>query len=196
VHPAALGWAVVICTLRPMPFRGHDEERLPKELRYLASVLDTWGDDGSGRVLVEVLARAQVWEPYFQVVRWRERRGVYALEHDDVYVLAMINALGGGMDAEVLNAALREDQELRDNTFWRIFEVPGPKRVNLAYLDRYRGEAGEGWAASIETLVDEGTLPRDRVLEACEAATRREFPAFQRAWFKRLARRLGAGGTS
>lgn len=177
-----------------MPFRGHREEHLPKELRYFASVLDTWGDDGSGRGLVEVLARAQVWEPYFQVIRWRERRGVYGLEHDDVYVLAMINALGGGMDAEVLSAALREDQELRD-TFWRIFEVPGPKRVNLAYLDRYRGEAGEGWAESIEILVDEGTLPRDRVLEACEGAIRREFPAFQKAWFKRLAKRLSAGRT-
>ena len=60
---------------------------------------------------MEFLAREQIWEPYFQVVRWRERQGIYDVEHDEIYVLAMINALGGGMNAEVLNRALREDTE-------------------------------------------------------------------------------------
>ncbi len=148
--------------------------------------------DGTGRSLVLALATLPVWEPYFQVVRWRERRGTYALEHDDPYVLAMINALGGGMDATVLADALREDVELRESTFWRIFEVHGTRRVNLAYLDRHRGEAGQGWAASVRLLVDDGTLSRERVRQACADALDRDLPTAQRRWFEALRARLGS----
>lgn len=161
----------------------------PKHLRYLVRDLDSMGD-GTGRSLVRSLAVARVWEPYFQVVRWRERQGSYELDHDDTYVLAMVNALGGGMQAEILNEAIREDAELRETTFWRIFEVPGTQRVNLAYLDRYRGEPGEGWGSSIVTLVDEGTLPRERVAQACTDALSRSFSRAETAWFRRLRSKI------
>lgn len=157
----------------------------PRHLRHLVGDLDAMGD-GTGRSLVQALSVAQVWEPYFQIVRWRERQGWYELDHDDTYVLAMVNALGGGMQAETLNRAIREDEKLRGTTFWRIFEVPGTRRVNLAYLDRYRGEAGQGWEASIVTLVHEGTLSGDRVAQACIAAIARGFAPSEAAWFKRL----------
>ncbi len=162
---------------------------LPRHLRHLVDDLDALGD-GTGRGLVEALATLRVWEPYFQVVRWRERTGRYALDHDDVYVLAMVNALGGGMDATVLSDALREDVELRESTFWRIFEVPGSRRVNLAYLDRYRGEPDQGWARSIRLLVDDGTLSRAAVRAACADALDRDLPPVQRRWFARLRRQL------
>lgn len=149
--------------------------------------------DGTGRSLVHALATTPVWEPYFQVVRWRERHGEYALEHDDEYVLAMVNALGGGLDASLVCDALRADDELRDSTFWRIFEVPGSRRVNLAYLDRYRGEPGQGWRASIELLVADGTLDREQVLDACAGALRRDVPGAQRRWFEGLRRSLAPG---
>lgn len=74
-------------------------DRVPRHLRHLVRDLDAMGD-GTGRSLVRALAVSQIWEPYFQVVRWRERRGEYHLDHDDTYVLAMVNALGGGMEAE------------------------------------------------------------------------------------------------
>lgn len=142
--------------------------------------------NGTGRSLVHVLATTQLWQPYFQIVRWRERHGEYSLEHDDEYVLAMINALGGGFDASLIHDALKEDEELRESTFWRILEVPGSKRVNMAYLDRYRGESDQGWQASIELLVADGTLDRERVQTACLAALQRDFPPVQRRWFERL----------
>ncbi|WP_146927216.1 DUF6493 family protein [Cellulomonas xylanilytica] len=150
--------------------------------------------DGTGRSLVHALATAQVWEPYFQIVRWRERHGEYVLDHDDEYVLAMINALGGGLDASIVADALTADDELREGTFWRMFEVSGSRRVNLAYLDRYRGEPGQGWQASIDLLVTDGTLDRDRVLDACAGALGRDFPAAQRRWFARLRSSLAASG--
>lgn len=146
--------------------------------------------DGTGRGLVHALATTQVWEPYFQIVRWRERHGEYTLEHDDEYVLAMVNALGGGLDASILCDALSADDELRESTFWRIFEVPGSERVNLAYLDRHRGTAGQGWQTSIERLVADGTLDRDRVLHACAGALRLQLPTAQHQWFDRLRRSL------
>lgn len=162
---------------------------MPKHLRHLVRDLDAMGD-GTGRSLVRWLAAARVWEPYFQVVRWRERQGTYELDHDDTYVLAMVNALGGGMQAEILNEALREDAELRETTLWRIFDVPGTRRVNLAYLDRYRGEPGQGWESSIVTLVDDGTLSRERVAHACADALTHGFSPAEAAWFQRLSRRV------
>ena len=167
-------------------FRG---DGVPRHLRYLVRDLDSMGD-GTGRRLVRSLAVAQVWEPYFQVVRWRERQGSYGLDHDDTYVLAMINALGGGMQAEILNQAIREDVDLRETTLWRIFGVPGTRRVNLAYLERYRGEPGEGWESSIQTLVAEGTLSQERVAQACTDALTRSFSPAETAWFRRLRSKI------
>ena len=162
---------------------------VPRHLRHLVRDLDAMGD-GTGRSLVRALAVSRIWEPYFQVVRWRERRGEYQLDHDETYVLAMVNALGGGMDAETLNVALREDGDLREGTFWRIFEVRGTRRVNLGYLERYRGEAGEGWVSSILTLINEGTLSRQRVADACADALALEFSQIEAAWFRRLASKV------
>lgn len=162
---------------------------VPRHLRHLVRDLDDMGD-GTGRSLVRALAVSQIWEPYFQVVRWRERRGEYQLDHDETYVLAMVNALGGGMEVETLNSALREDDDLREETFWRIFEVRGTRRVNLGYLERYRGEVGEGWESSILTLIDEGTLSRQRVADACADALGREFSPIEAAWFRRLASKV------
>lgn len=162
---------------------------VPKHLRYLVRDLDSLGD-GTGRGLVQALAVARVWEPYFQVVRWRERQGLYELDHDDTYAVAMVNALGGGMQAEILNEAIREDAELRETTLWRIFEVPGTRRVNLAYLERYRGEPGEGWESSLVTLVDEGTLSPERVERACTDAIALNFSPEEAAWFRRLRSKI------
>jgi hypothetical protein len=100
----------------------------------------------------------------------------YRLEHDDLHVLAMVNALGGDTDAETLNGALREDDDLRQSTFWRIFEVERSPRVNPAYLDRYRGEPGQGWEASIRALVADATLPREGVIQACTGPSGRVGP--------------------
>ena len=176
----------------PVPGRGlrtfkamFSGDGIPRHLRHLVRDLDAMGD-GTGRGLVRALAMSEVWEPYFQVVRWRERRGQYQLDHDETYVLAMVNALGSGMEAETLNSALREDDELLEGTFWRIFEVPGTTHVNVGYLDRYRGEAGEGWESSIVTLVNEGTLSRQRIADACTNALDREFSPIEVAWFRRL----------
>jgi hypothetical protein len=166
-------------------FRG---DGVPRHLRYLVRDLDSMGD-GTGRRLVRSLAVAQVWEPYFQVVRWRERQGSYELDHDDTYVLAMINALGGGMQAEILNQAIREDVDLRETTLWRIFGVPGTRRVNLAYLERYRGEPGEGWESSIQTRSRRNAVARACCAGMPDALTCSFSPA-ETAWFRWLRSKI------
>lgn len=166
-------------------FRRWEKTPIPRHLRATEAAIKEFRD-GDGRDLVELLSKEPVWQPFFQIVRLRERSGEWVLDHDERYVMAMINALGGGMDAEVLNQAIREDRELREGDFWRIFEVEGTRRISLAYLDRYRGNAGQGWRDSIVTLVVEGTLPREGLLDGCLDALDRGFHRTRAAWFRAM----------
>ncbi|GGM53975.1 DUF6493 family protein [Dactylosporangium sucinum] len=122
---------------------------------------------------------------YFADIRRLERLGVVTLDHDDAYVLAMVSALGSRWDAQPRLDALRHDAELRDEVFWRVFEVEGGGQVSLSNVDKYsRPEAG--WLACLTTLVAEGTLPRERVLRECLRALGRDFSAYRAGFFTQL----------
>lgn len=86
--------------------------------------------------------------------------------------------------------AIRLDPVLRDDVVWRMFEVEGDGDVSLASGDKYAKNPGTTWAATFLELVADGTLPRDRVLDATLGALGRDFSAFRAGWFSRLFRGL------
>ena len=111
----------------------------------------------------------------FLRVRLLERLGLVRLDPDDTYVLAMVGALGPHKAAK-----LREDPELVERALWRVFEVEGGGEISLTNVDRF---GGDEWRAAFVELGADGTLDRDRVLDACLAALGRDFAAYRARWF-------------
>ncbi|WP_238010651.1 DUF6493 family protein [Dactylosporangium sp. AC04546] len=130
--------------------------------------------------------------PHFADIRRLERLGVVTLDHDDTYVLAMVSAIGSRWDAQPRLDALRHDAELRDEVFWRVFEVEGGGQVSLANVDNH-SRPDAGWAACLMVLVAEGVLPRDRLLRECLRALGRDFSAYRAGFFARLHTLLDPG---
>ncbi|MBU2669591.1 hypothetical protein KOI35_39385 [Actinoplanes bogorensis] len=123
--------------------------------------------------------------PLFRPIRALDRAGIVTPAHDDAYVLAMVSALGDRGDAEYRLAVIRADHELRDDLLWRVFEVEGGGEVSLTNVDKF-SMPGCGWADAFRTLVAEGALPRERVLNSCLAALGRDFSAYRAGFFARL----------
>lgn len=111
----------------------------------------------------------------FLRVRLMERLGLVRLEADDTYVLAMVGALGPHKAAK-----LREDPDLVERALWRVFEVEGGGEISLTNVDRF---CGDEWRAAFVELSADGTLDRDRILDACLAALGRDFAAYRARWF-------------
>ncbi|WP_433617895.1 DUF6493 family protein [Dactylosporangium sp. CA-139114] len=121
----------------------------------------------------------------FAGVRTLERLGQITLERDETYVLAMISALGDRGEAEPRLAAIRADEELRESLLWRVFEVEGGGEVSLANVDKF-SHPDAGWSACLRTLAADGTLPRERLLDACLRALARDFSAYRAGFFSQL----------
>jgi hypothetical protein len=131
--------------------------------------------------------------PLFRPIRALDRAKVVPLAHDDTYILAMVSALGDRGGADHLLDAIREDDELRDDLLWRVFEVEGGGEVSLTNVDRF-SRPGNGWSDAFRTLVADGTLPRDRVLTSCLAALGRDFSTYRAGFFSRLFDSLAPTG--
>lgn len=137
------------------------------------------------RERVEALASTWANGPAaFGVIRTLERLGLVEFAPDHTYVLAAVGGLGEGVDGGRV-AAIRDDPDLVERVIWRMFEVEGGGQVSLANIDRFSA-AGRTWQADFLALVADGTLPRERVLEACLAALNRDFSAYRAGWFARL----------
>ncbi|MDO5083678.1 MAG: DUF6493 family protein [Arachnia propionica] len=136
------------------------------------------------RETVEWMAQAWPQSADFVLIRLAELFEDLNLEHDDTYVLAMVSALGDRWDQGIREFMLRHDHDLRENVFWRVFEVEGGGEVSLANVDKFSREEA-GWQASVLTLVHEGTLDRARVLRCCLEALTRDFSSYRAGWFSR-----------
>lgn len=123
--------------------------------------------------------------PSFVPLRLRELFGEYTVAHTDDYVLAMVGALGDRHEATVRPFMLRHDHALREQVFWRIFEVEGGGEISLANVDKFSADAA-GWHRTVLALVADGTLDRMRVLRCCLQALNRDFSAYRAGWFSRL----------
>lgn len=130
---------------------------------------------------------AALWTqwPAFVPIRLHEVLSGVPLEHSDDYVLALIAGLGGRGDGGVREFMLRTDHALREDVFWRIFEVEGGGEVSLANVDKFSSEQAS-WQHSVLTLVADGTLERTRVLRSCLSALNRDFSAYRAGWFSRV----------
>lgn len=122
----------------------------------------------------------------------------FHVEHDDTYVLAMVSDLhnwglyrngvwetGGNAPAFLL----RHDPELRDEVFWRIFEVEGGGEVSLANVDRF-SRPDATWLSTILDLLSDGTVDRDRVTGAVTAGFSLDWSTYRVRWFRDMYRAL------
>jgi hypothetical protein len=146
---------------------------------------------------LEEMAETLLHIPEFLTVRTLERLGTVSLTPDTVYVLAFVSGLSAwSPDGDSQARALREDPELLDRCFWPMFNVEGGGQVSLTNADKY---GGGSWGTTVVGLVDDGTVDRDRVLDACLEALVRDLGAYQAGWFSRTfaalqptARELGS----
>ncbi|MFI6763204.1 DUF6493 family protein [Micromonospora sp. NPDC050417] len=148
-----------------------------------------------GQRFLDALARAALrrmseftsHSPVFDEIRAQERAGSITLAMDDTYVLAMISGLTGRFQNEQSKAdLLRADPELVDRAFWRIFEVEGNREVSLTNVDRFLGPETQSWQEAVLELAANGTIDRQRVLDATIAALAKGFPQYRAGWFSRL----------
>jgi hypothetical protein len=140
--------------------------------------------DGSPARIHDLATGWMQW-PTFVPIRLAERYGDLAVEHSDDYVLAMIGGAGARGDGRIRDHLLRHDDALREETFWRIFEVEGGGEVSLANVDKFSHEDAS-WKLSVLTLVADDTLDRARVLRGCLQALGRDFSSYRAGWFSRL----------
>lgn len=116
----------------------------------------------------------------------------FHVDHDDTYVLSMISDfhnrgtyLGGtwttGGNAPAL--FLRQDAQLRDEVFWRIFEVEGGGEVSLANVDRF-SRPDATWQSTILDLLSDGTIDRGRVIAEVTAGFNRDWSTYRVRWFR------------
>ncbi|GAA4664059.1 DUF6493 family protein [Frondihabitans cladoniiphilus] len=140
-------------------------------------------EDGSP---AELQSLSQWWSqsPSFVPIRLRELFEGLEVPHGEDYVLAMVGHLGGRHEQEVRLHLLRHDSQLRDDLFWRIFEVEGNAGISLANVDKYSSRDLD-WHRTVIRLVDEGTINRARVLRSCLEALNRDFASYRAGWFSK-----------
>ena len=150
--------------------------------REMCSVPDR-GEVRASSADLRVLATVWTQVPTFLPIRLAELFGGLRVEHSDDYVLALVGGLRGWRWGALLTYVLRHDHDLREQVFWRVFEVEGGGQVSLANIDRF---GAQGWHDTVLVLVADGTLDRARVMRSCLEALNRDFSAFRAGWFSRL----------
>lgn len=138
-----------------------------------------------------LLASHEHFDPEFLPLRLHELYGGLEIPHDDDYVLMMIAGLSvRGSEAadardSIRGVLLRQDHDLRESVFWRIFEVEGGGEVSLTNLDKFTPDH-LSWRATVLALADDGLLERRRLLRSSLQALNRDFSSFRAGWFSRL----------
>ncbi|RRD46928.1 DUF6493 family protein, partial [Arachnia propionica] len=140
--------------------------------------VEPW-DAASARRQLETRARRTGQTDDFTSIRLAELHDGLVLDHDDVYVLAMISLSRTAKLPNLREFLLRHDDDLRENVFWRIFEVEGGGEVSLTKGD-------PTWQRTVLALVADGTLERSRVLRCCLEALTRDFSSYRAGWFSRM----------
>ena len=138
----------------------------------------------SQQTLVDLTTR-KFQNAQFAGIRLCELFGDTRLEHSDDYVLTMIGYLGGRYQPELRPFLLRHDHALRNEVFWRIFEVEGGGEISLANVDKFSID-NLNWHHTVVLLSNEGTIERKRVLRSCLEALNRDFSSYRAGWFSRV----------
>ncbi|MDO5067189.1 MAG: DUF6493 family protein [Propionibacteriaceae bacterium] len=125
------------------------------------------------------------WYPLFLPIRLAELFDEVVVPHDEQYLQAMIAGLSARSVPGMHLLFLREDEEFREELFWRLFEIEGTQLACLANQDRHHRKE-DSWQASVLQAEQEGLLDRPRLLRSCLEALNRDFAAFRAGWFQRL----------
>nr|WP_302478206.1 DUF6493 family protein [Ruegeria arenilitoris] len=168
----ALGVAV-LATARPSEYSCGDWRILPQSIP-LTDVFGalnlSWMDDWA-------VAAVEDNPRLIEVVHALYAQGQCNIPQTDAYIL--------GYYAH--QAAIPEPARDRFLTHdvWRFFEVEGGGDLSLAAHDKYCGP-GASWSDFLIGLCDDGTLDRDRLLDASLDALERDFGQFRAGWYSRF----------
>ncbi|WP_170326699.1 DUF6493 family protein [Ruegeria arenilitoris] len=168
----ALGVAI-LATARPSEYSCGDWRILPRSipLTDVFSALNlSWIDDWA-------VAAVEDNPRLIEVVHALYAQGQCNIPQTDAYIL-------GYYAHQAAVPELARDQFLTHDV-WRFFEVEGGGDLSLAAHDKYVGR-GVSWAEILISLSDDGTLDRDRLLDASLDALERDFGQFRAGWYSRF----------
>jgi hypothetical protein len=175
---AAAAAVLASCSLSQLKKRRVNLTLSDTDFRVLEARKPDWITEYAGWSLEQVPA---IWP----AVRRLERAGLCRRPATDHYVLGMIEGAASRHGKQDVRAALLSDPELLEREVWRLFEVEGSGEFSLAARDKYcRAEAT--WETGLVALAADGTLPRDRLLDASLDALERDFAQFRAGWFSRF----------
>jgi hypothetical protein len=131
------------------------------------------------------------WPSFFwPQIRRLVREGLCPVPAHDNYILGMVGGIHrmidddgpfwGRHDGGDIALGLKSDPGLLENEVWRLFEVEGTRDLQLNHL----------WEKAMLALVEQGALPRRRVLEASLDALARDFAHFKAGWYSRFHEKL------
>ncbi len=108
----------------------------------------------------------------------------------DAYTLALVSHpqsfdLSSGPDGwrrMSVMEVLRRNPDLLVEDVWRVFEVEGGGENSLAAYDKYSSEENR-WRTALVELGNDGSLDRERLLDASLDALQRGFAQFRAQWF-------------
>ncbi|MFY2825416.1 DUF6493 family protein [Ruegeria sp. MALMAid1280] len=172
----ALGVAV-LATARPSEYSCGDWRILPQSIP-LADVFSalnlSWMNDWA-------VAAVEDNPRLIEVVHALYAQGQCSIPQTDAYIL--------GYYAHQAAVPERARDQFLTHDVWRFFEVEGGGDLSLAAHDKYCGP-GVSWADCLSGLCDDGTLDRDRLLDASLDALERDFGQFRAGWYSRFHARL------
>lgn len=134
--------------------------------------LDAW---------VEMALGDHLYWAGWRAVRPLVRNNVVKKPTHPNYYLGMINGLVFMRQTESLRKALLQDPELLDDELWHLFEFEGGGENSLANFDRW--SLGERWSQVLVAFMQEGRLPRERLLDSSLGALARDFNHYRAGWF-------------
>jgi hypothetical protein len=97
------------------------------------------------------------------------------------YYLGMIGCLGYRFSKTLMINQLLAEPDLLSDDIWKLFEIEGGGDISLANLDRFGYD--RSFAKTFIELMNQGKLPRNRLLTSSLEALERGFNHYRAKWF-------------
>ena len=148
------------------------------DLDIACEVLADRRPDWVDRWVESLLGESHYW------VRWRLIRrlvvaGLAQKPTSPRYILGMISGLNDRFGKTNLVDELEKDPELLKEDFWKLFEHDGDGENSLANTE----SPSQSWIDAFLKLMQNGKLPRERLIVSCIDALERDFNHYRARWF-------------
>ncbi len=117
------------------------------------------------------------------------QRGIIPRPEHENYVLGHIPVWGYENRQISVANHLHGNPEFCQHDLWRLFELDGVSDCSLASNDKYSGPESK-WSLGLIELSEDGTISRERLLDASLEALDRDFIQFRASWFSRFHEQL------